>query len=66
MKLKTTTGKEVKLPKDKIVNARVNSKIYDLIKQKGESIQKILDRYIKRNYVIDESGEVRRRGDKWQ
>ena len=60
MKLKTTTGKEVKLPKDKLVNARVNSKIYDLIKQKGDSIQKILDRYIKRNYLIDESGEVKR------
>ena len=60
MKLKTTTGKAIKLPKDRLVNARVNGKIYDLIKQKGDSIQKILDRYIKRNYVIDESGEVKR------
>ena len=58
MKLKTTTGKEVKLPKDKLVNARVNGKIYDLIKQKGDSIQKILDRYIKKRFITNDNHEI--------
>ena len=34
------------LKKDKVVSARVNSKIYDLLADQGVNIQKILDEYL--------------------
>ena len=47
-------GLMVKLKKNKVVSARIDKDVFDLLSEKGITIQKILDEYIKESVNIDE------------
>ena len=47
------------MKKDKQASIRINSEILKKIKESGNSVQRIIDEYIKANYTIRETIEIK-------